>query len=414
MEKRLLQNNKSAREPDYSPSVMPQQHDKSTRAMRIVLLTNDNREIQKKYHLAQPAFGPAPEALIEGFKLLDEEVEVHIVSCLQRRPQHSPAKLGKNIFFHPLHVPNIGWLRTGYQGCVRAVRRKLREIHPDIVHGQGTERDCAVCAVLSGYPNVLTIHGHMSRIAELTHAKPLTYYWLAEKLERFCLRKTGGVVCLTGYTKQKVAPYARKTWTVPNAVHPSFFDVARSPADPPRVLCVANVHLWKNQTGLIEAMEPLQADHDFALIFVGSGTSSDPYFRKFSRMIGCRPWCQYLGSLQRDDLRNQMSHAALGILPSFEDNCPMVVIEAAAAALPFAAAKVGGVSDLIEDGISGLLFNASDKVEMKSVVARMLLDRAGAEKMGQKARTISMQRFSPMAIARQHLGIYREMAKHGD
>ena len=48
--------------------------------------------------------------------------------------------------------PKIGWLRTLYQGCVRATRRKLREIQPDIVHGQGTERDCAIGAVLSGFP----------------------------------------------------------------------------------------------------------------------------------------------------------------------------------------------------------------------------------------------------------------------
>ena len=70
------------------------------------------------------------------------DVEVHVVSCTQQ-PMKSPIKLAENIFFHSLLVPKIGWLRTGYQGCIRAVRKKLRAIQPDIVHGQGTERDCA-------------------------------------------------------------------------------------------------------------------------------------------------------------------------------------------------------------------------------------------------------------------------------
>lgn len=377
--------------------------------MRIVLLTNDNREIQKKYHLEEPVFGPAPEALLEGFKLLADEAEVHVVSCLQRMPSRSPAKLGENIFFHPLHVPHIGWLRTGYQGCIRAVRRKLREINPDIVHGQGTERDCAVCAVFSGYPNVLTIHGHMSRIAELTRAKPLTYYWLAKKLERFCLRRTGGVVCLTDYTAGMVAPFVGRTWTVPNAVHPSFFSVVRSPSSTPRVLCVANVHPWKNQTGLIEAMESLQAAHDFKLILAGSGNSSDVYFQKFSHMVGSRPWCEYLGPLGRNDIQKQMSQATLGVLPSFEDNCPMVVLEAAAAGLPFAAAAVGGVPGLINHGRSGFLFDPHNPSDIASKIAEMLSDRMKAEAMAEFARKRCLERSACENVALLHIEIYRSV-----
>ena len=62
-------------------------------------------------------------------------------------------------------VPKIGWMRTLFQGCVRATRKKIREIQPDIVHGQGTEADCAMSAVFSGFPNVLTLHGNMRAVA---------------------------------------------------------------------------------------------------------------------------------------------------------------------------------------------------------------------------------------------------------
>ena len=52
----------------------------------------------------------------------------------------SPEKIAPNIFYHSLLVPKIGWLRTGYQGCIRAVRKKLQEIQPDIVHSQGDRK----------------------------------------------------------------------------------------------------------------------------------------------------------------------------------------------------------------------------------------------------------------------------------
>ena len=107
--------------------------------MRIAVLTTDNREHQRTYQETQPRFGPAIEAVLQGLAELPE-LEIHVISCTQR-PMHAPEKLSDNTWFHLLHVPKIGWLRTGYQGCIRAIRRKLQEIQPDLVHGQGTERE---------------------------------------------------------------------------------------------------------------------------------------------------------------------------------------------------------------------------------------------------------------------------------
>jgi len=110
--------------------------------MKVALLTTDNREPFKQYNKVEPWFGTAPEALLQGFAQLPE-VEVHVVSCI-RRPVKSPEKIAPNIFFHSLVVPKLGWMSTLYQGCIRATRKKLRDIQPDIVHGQGTELDSSV------------------------------------------------------------------------------------------------------------------------------------------------------------------------------------------------------------------------------------------------------------------------------
>ena len=115
--------------------------------MRLAILTTDNREHLRDYELPEPQFGPAIEAVIQGLAG-QPGLEVHVVSCTQR-PMKSPEKIADNTWFHLLDVPKFGWLRTGYQGCIRAIRRKLRELGPDIVHGQGTERECALGAVFS-------------------------------------------------------------------------------------------------------------------------------------------------------------------------------------------------------------------------------------------------------------------------
>src|SRR5450432_3383194 len=103
--------------------------------MKIAILTSDNREHFHDYGNPTPAFGTAPEALLHGFATLPE-IEIHVISCV-RQPVNAPEKIAANIWYHALHVPKIGWLRTAYQGCIRAMRKKLRAIRPDIVHGQG-------------------------------------------------------------------------------------------------------------------------------------------------------------------------------------------------------------------------------------------------------------------------------------
>ncbi len=190
--------------------------------LRVGFLTSDGREILRRYERYKPQFGPAPEALLQGFAEIPE-VEVHVISCTQR-PVRAPEKLADNVWFHSLYVPKLGWMRTGYQGCIRAVRKKLKEIRPDIVHGQGTERDCAISAVFSGFPNIVTVHGNMVALAQLHRPRLGTYGWWAARLEKFTLRRTLGIICISDYVKNLVSHYKVPTWIVPNAIQKMFFD----------------------------------------------------------------------------------------------------------------------------------------------------------------------------------------------
>src|ERR1700682_4730772 len=211
--------------------------------------------------MTEPYFGTAPEALLQGFSTMPE-VEVHVVSCTQR-PMHSPAKLANNIWFHSLVVPKIGWMRTGYQGCIRATRKFLRPLRPEGVHGQGTERESAISAVFSGFPNVIPIHGNMRLIARINGARPFSFEWLAARLESFTIPRSGGAVCITHYTQNVVKALARKTWVVPNAVDASFFEVERKPDPIPLLLCVGTICHRKNQNAFIRALDPLAQRQEF-------------------------------------------------------------------------------------------------------------------------------------------------------
>jgi glycosyltransferase involved in cell wall biosynthesis len=375
--------------------------------MKIAVVTTDNRQHFQDFAAPAPYFGTAPEALLQGFAALPE-LEVHVLSCTQKSMK-SPKKLADNISFHSIFVPKHGWMRTSYQGCIRAVRRKLKVIRPDIVHGQGTERECAISAAFSKFPNVLTIHGNMRLIAELNQAKPFTFNWLAAQLEKIVLPRTRGVVCITHYTQDAVKDLARKTWVVPNAVDASFFELQAAPDDQGTILCVGVVCARKNQNAFIRSLDAQAKVRKFKVLFLGEAPKEDPYVAEFFELIATRPWCVYGGFADREKLKSHLQTASLLALPSLEDNCPMVVLEAMAVGVPVLAAKVGGLPDLIEEGKNGLFCDPLAAESMAAGVQQLLATPELGRKLAQTAKQIARDRFHPLAIAQRHVEIYREV-----
>jgi glycosyltransferase involved in cell wall biosynthesis len=377
--------------------------------MKIAFLTGDNREPFRQYSKTAPFFGTAPEALLQGFAGLPN-VEVHVISGTRQR-MTSPEKLAPNIYFHSFHVPRIGWTPTLFQGCMRAVRKLLKRIQPDIVHGQGTERDCALSAVFSGFPNVLTLHGNMRLIARVNHAKTFSFLSMAAKLEALALPRTAGVVCITRYTEDAVKDLAKKTWVLPNAVDSSFFKIEPNP-DPARLVLFAGlVCVRKNQNAFIRAMDELVKVKPFKLVFLGTAAKDQPYCQEFYELLATRPWCEFAGFADRDILRNWFQRATMLVLPSLEDNCPMVVLEAMAASVPIMAAKVGGVPELITGEATGIFCDPLDATSMREGVSRLLNDQSLVKRLTAAAKAEAQMKYHPLKIAEGHVKIYEEVLK---
>ena len=379
--------------------------------MRVAILTTDNREHFKDYACPMPYFGTAPEALLEGFSMLPG-VEVHVISCTQQL-MASPDKLAENIWFHSLHVPKIGWLRSGYQGCIRAVREKLREINPDIVHGQGTERDCAISAVFSGYPNVVTIHGNMAELARLFKSPVASYGWLAAKLENFTLPRTAGVFCNSVYTQSLVSPRAKQTWLVPNAIRSNFFlrpeSLIRN--EIPILLNIGNITPRKRQIETLDMFKYLQEEgYVFELHFIGA-CGEDEYSRNFREKIesiGSSKFARYMGVLSTDELVLAMDEAdALCHFPS-EEAFGLVVAEALARNLKFFGSATGGVND-IATSIEGAEFYADD--HWGSIPSRIGAWINSGFPHPVTAKKAMGERYHPRVIAMRHTDIYKELIR---
>lgn len=375
--------------------------------LKIAVITTDGRSLSPKWGTKEPSLGTAAGALLAGFADLDE-VEVHVVYCL-REKMEQPAEFMPGLHFHQLVVPKWGWMSSLYLGCILAIRKCLAGIKPDLVHGQGTEKECAIAAVFSGYPNVLTIHGNMRVHASRGEHRGRLFYRIAALLEGIALRRTDGVVSISSYTDDLVRPLAARTWLLPNAAQGSYFNARPAPASPPVMLFVGGFDERKNPVGFIEACGDLIARQGWTLRLCGGGAPDSAYVRRLEQLAAEHPWIDLAGWRSRDELLVEMERASLLVLPTLEDNCPMVVLEAMAVGLPVIASRVGGVPDLIKDGETGMMFDPHDAISMRNVTERMITSTETRERIGRSARAEALVRFHPTVIARRHLGFYREV-----
>lgn len=380
--------------------------------LKVVQIITDLREDGREYAWPEPSFGTAPEALLQGFARR-EDVRVHVVSCTQRAVR-APEKLAENIWFHSLLVPKLGWLRTGYQGCIRAVRRKVQELRPQVVHGQGTERDCALAAVFSGAPSVVTVHGNMRQVARVVRARPLSFHWLTARLEPFALRRAGGVLCNSAHTEAMVRPLNDRIWRVPNALREVFFSpVVAAPRPPvPRLACVGVIRELKRPLELLAALEPLRARGvKFRLEFAGRRAAETDYGRRFAvalQRAEAQGWAAQVGELTAPELVAWLDGASALVHASAEESFGLAIAEGLARNLKFFGFRVGGVPE-VTAGVEGAeLFAPEDWGGLTEAVAGWLA--AGAPRPATAGEEMR-RRYHPDVVAGRHLWIYREVER---
>lgn len=376
--------------------------------MKVVQITTDNRVHLHDYQKTEPYFGTAPDGLLQGFAAIPEEVEIHVISAT-RRSMVSPSKIAPNIFFHQPLLPSWGMGRSLFTGAVLATRKLLRDIRPDIVHGQGTERECGMAAVFSGYPNVLTIHGNMRVHAARGENQGKPYYRVAAALEALALRKTDGVVTISSYTEDLVKPLAKKTWLLPNAGDTSYFQASPSPQDPPTILFVGGLDERKNPIAFINACCDIIKSSGWRIRLCGTGSPDSAYIKELKEIAASRPWIELAGWKSRSELLSEMEKSSLLVLPTLEDNCPMVVLEAMAVGLPVMASRVGGIPDLIDHGRTGMMFDPLDPESMRTITAQMINNTNQRSQIAIAAREQAVKRFHPKVVAQAHMEIYREV-----
>ena len=87
----------------------------------------------------------------------------------------------------------------------------------------------------------------------------------------------------------------------------------------------------------------------------------------------------------------------------------MVILEAMASGVPVAASKIGGIPDLIQEGVNGVLFDPHIAGEMAAQIVSLINRQTTRDALAQHCKTIALECYQSKVIADRHLKIYKEV-----
>ena len=131
------------------------------------------------------------------------------------------------------------------------------------------------------------------------------------------------------------------------------------------------------------------AEHAWPVVVAGDGPLLEGLRSQAIRNV------RFTGHLAGDALTNALGNAALVVVPSKEpENCPMSILEAMAHGKPVVASRIGGIPELIDEEITGLLFDPEDHSRLATHVSRLMSEPRLRKRMGERGRLRAEAQFS--------------------
>jgi glycosyltransferase involved in cell wall biosynthesis len=163
---------------------------------------------------------------------------------------------------------------------------------------------------------------------------------------------------------------------------------------PNLVLVLGRLEPAKGIFDLLEAVAALAgAVPDVRLVCAGDGDRVA--VARYAERLGIAEAVKFTGWVGPSGKRALLEAAAVLALPSYAEGMPVGLIEAMGAGVPVVASAVGGIPEVLVDGVSGCLIAPGDKASLGRHLQRLLVDRALNARLGAAARETARLRFSP-------------------
>jgi len=340
--------------------------------------------------------------------------EIFVASYLNPLRFSNPFTSALEAIGIPLTKITIG--PTPYAKQICETVRIIRSYSINILHTHGYRSDVAglIAAKLTGIPIISTVHGWTP-----ISMKMRGY----QMIDRFCLKRFDKIICVSNLLYGEFAKLGvgvDRLVYLPNAVslpeqRPSQREDARQklylPLSEKIVVAVGRLSPEKGIDILLTAYaNQFSTDSGVRLLLVGDGPQRAD-LEAVARRLGIAERVTFAGFVS--DVASYYAAADLFVMSSHTEGFPMALLEAMAWGLPALATAVGGIPDIVQNGINGFLVQSGNEKQLAVAMGNLLNNRGLAERMGQVARQTITERFAVKQWAHNLERVYTRVCDKG-
>lgn len=376
--------------------------------MRILYLSVPGGGLETNVRVLAPALVAAGHQV----SLLYFDKEAPPLSPLRLSPQYPTyfARVG-NLHYYAQRLTLARWGLGSYirlYEIASAVARAVRVIHRQSPLDLVELPEVVLPRQTLPVPFVVRLHSAAWTWREMLHETALRSDAWEKKLEGQTLARAAGITS----PSQFVADYVRNACGVtrsiqiiPYPVDTTRFCPAPSSVNVKRILFVGRVEARKGADVLLRTLPQILAKHpDAEFVFAGRVNE------ELRELVNTAPpQVQFLGVKPRAELVALYQQASVVVVPSQWDNSPNVIYEAMACGAPVVASNVGGILELVEDGVTGLLVPPGDENALENALTTLLADSRLRERMGQRGRERAVAEFALDKILARTLALYESV-----
>lgn len=307
--------------------------------------------------------------------------------------------------------------RASYPAGLASVVRFLRRRQIDVLHAHLFDPSVVglMAAVLARTPSrVLTRHhsDYHTRINRPVHVA----------IDRLCTRMSHRVIAVSQHTADHLVQIENAPPAKVRVIHNGIdFDRVRvsSPEAPgrrreelavagrPIVLIAARLHPEKGYEPLLQAFaEVLKRVPAAVLLIAGTGPLENHY-RRLAALHSLGDSVRFLGF--RHDLPDLISAAEVVVLPSLAEAFGLAAAEALYLGTPVVASRVGGLPEIVDDDVDGLLVSPNQPPALAEALVRVLTQPDLRARLAGSGRQKVKERFSFQAMVREYERVYDEL-----
>lgn len=294
-----------------------------------------------------------------------------------------------------------------YLGLLKHIFQTVRKIRPDLVY---ITPNAGGVAFLKDFVVVQILKAMDCKIVAHYHNKGVTVYqnkWIYNFLYRRFFRRLK-VILLAETLYKDVARYVerKRVFICPNGIPISHRDEQweKSNNEVTHLLFLSNLLVSKGVFILLDALQILtEKGYTFICRLVGGETAeiNAELFAKEVKKRGLDKYVTYMGRKVGTEKELVFRQTDIFVFPTYNECFPLVVLEAMAHKLPVVTTNEGGILDIVEDGINGLICEKQNAKSLAYCIARLLDDEDLRTSMGEAGFKKFEQQYTLTAFERQ-------------